>query len=119
VAAASDFQVPVKNNELPATGAKAGSSLAKFEVTDAILDDFKTFLRSKKVEFTDADLRGDLDFIRRRIKQEVFNSTLGLQEGFKVAIQGDNQVLKALEVMPEAKTLMATGRVTSASQPQK
>jgi len=119
VAAASDFQVPVKNNELPATGAKAGSSLAKFEVTDAILDDFKTFLRSKKVEFTDADLSGDLDFIRRRIKQEVFNSTLGLQEGFKVAIQGDNQVLKALEVMPEAKTLMATGRVTSASQPQK
>ena len=119
VAAASDFQVPVKNNELPATGAKAGSSLARFEVTDAILDDFKTFLRSKKVEFTDADLSGDLDFIRRRIKQEVFNSTLGLQEGFKVAIQGDNQVLKALEVMPEAKTLMATGRVTSASQPQK
>jgi carboxyl-terminal processing protease len=119
VAAASDFQVPVKNNELPAAGAKSGSNLAKFEVSDAILDDFKAFLRSKKVEFTDADLRDDLDFVKRRIKQEVFNSTLGLQEGFKVAIQGDNQVLKALEVMPEAKTLMATGRVTSASQPQK
>jgi carboxyl-terminal processing protease len=119
VAAASDFQVPVRNTELPATGAKAGSSLAKFEVSDAILDDFKAFLRSKKVEFTDADFHDDLDFIKRRVKQEVFNSTLGLQEGFKVAIQGDNQVLKALEVMPDAKTLMATGRVTSASQPQK
>jgi carboxyl-terminal processing protease len=118
VAAASDFQVPVKSAELPAAGAKS-SSLAKFEVTDAILDDFREFLRSKKVEFTDADFRDDLDFIKRRIKQEVFNSTLGLQEGFKVAIQGDNQVLKALEVMPDAKTLMATGRVTSASQPQK
>jgi carboxyl-terminal processing protease len=119
VAAASDFQVPVKSAELPTTGAKASSSLAKFEVTDALLDDFKEFLRSRKIEFTDADIRDDLDFIKRRIKQEVFNSTLGLQEGFKVAIQGDTQVLKALEVMPEAKTLMATGRVTSATPPQK
>ena len=119
VAAASDFQVPVKSAELPTTGAKASSSLAKFEVTDALLDDFKEFLRSRKIEFTDADIRDDLDFIKRRIKQEVFNSTLGLQEGFKVAIQGDTQVLKALEVMPEAKTLMATGRVISATPPQK
>jgi carboxyl-terminal processing protease len=119
VAAASDFQVPVKSAELPAAGAKAGSTLAKFEVTDAILDDFREYLRSRKVDFTDADFRDDIDFIKRRIKQEIFNSTLGLQEGFKVAIQGDTQVLKALEVMPEAKILMATGRVTSASQPQK
>jgi len=116
--AASDFQLPVRSAEVPATGTKESKSASQFEVTDAILNDFKEFLRFRKIDFTDADIQENLDFIRRRIKQEVFNSTLGLQEGFKVAIQGDTQVLKALEVMPEARTLMTTGRLATAAQTQ-
>ncbi len=112
VPAASDFQLPLNNEEVSTPATKASKSVPKFEVTDAILDDFKEFLRSKKLDFTDEDIRTNVDFIKRRIKQEVYTSSFGLQEGFKVAIQGDTQVLKALEVLPEAKSLMATGRVT-------
>ncbi len=118
VVAASDLGLPVKSAEVPAPGAKAIRNMAKFEVTDGILDDFKEALRSRKIEFTEADINDNVDFIKRRIKQEVFNSSLGLQEGFKVAVQGDTQVLKALEVMPEARALMATGRLTTAAQTQ-
>jgi hypothetical protein len=39
-----------------------------------------------------------------------------MQEGFKIAIQGDTQVVKALEALPEAKQLMTTGRLTPAAQ---
>ncbi len=118
VAAASDLGLPVKSAEIPAPGAKPIRNIAKFEVTDEILDDFKEALRSRKIEFTDADISDNVDFIKRRIKQEVFNSNLGLQEGFRVAVQGDTQVLKALEVMPEARALMATGRLPTAAQTQ-
>jgi carboxyl-terminal processing protease len=111
VPAASNFQLPLKNEEVSAPAAKPSRSAAKFEITDAILEDFKEFLRGRRLDFTEDDIRNNVDFVKRRIEQEVYTSSFGLQEGFKVAIQGDTQVLKALEVLPEAKLLMATGRV--------
>jgi carboxyl-terminal processing protease len=94
--------------------AKGPKVAAKLEITDAILDDFKEFLRSRNVEFTNEDIQTNLEFIKRRIKQEVYISNFGLQEGFKIGIQGDTQVLKALELMPEAKQLMTTGHFSAA-----
>ena len=116
--AGSNFQLPVKKDEVKRAAARddAASAIAKLEITDAILEDFKEFLRSRKVEFTGQDIKDNIDFIKRRIKQEIFTSAFGLQEGFRVAIQGDTQVQKALEVMPEAKTLMTTGRLTPVEQ---
>ena len=67
-------------------------------------------------EFTDSEIRENVEFIKRRIKQEVFTSSFGLQEGAKIRIQGDNQVSKALELLPEAKALMTTGHMSSAEQ---
>ncbi len=116
VPAASDFRLPVKSEEVASPAVKGSKSVPQFEITDAILEDFKDFLRSRHVDFTDEDIRNNVDFIKRRIKQEVFTSSFGLQEGFKVAVQGDTQVLKALEALPEAKLLMTTGRVTPAAQ---
>jgi len=80
------------------------------------MDDFKTFLRNRSVELTDEEIQSNVDFIKRRIKQEVYTSSFGMQEGFKIAIQGDTQVVKALEALPEAKVLMTTGRLTPAAQ---
>ena len=70
------------------------------------------------MELTDEEILGNVDFIKRRIKQEVYTSSFGLQEGFKIAVQGDSQVLKALEMIPEAKQLMISGKVTPAAQNQ-
>lgn len=91
-------------------------SIPNLEITDSILADFKTFLHGLNVDFTDEDFQKNVDFTKRRIRQDVFTSLFGLQEGFRVAIQGDTQVLKALEVMPEAKLLMTSGRTTPAAQ---
>lgn len=91
---------------------KNTKSVQGLEITDAILEDFKNFLREQKIEFTDEDILRNVDFIKRGIKQEAFMSLFGLQERFRVYIQGDNQVLKALEMMPEAKLLMTSGRIS-------
>jgi carboxyl-terminal processing protease len=106
-------QVPSAGNFQLQEQEKNPKSIPTLEITDSILQDFKSFLRERQVEFTDEDIQKNVDFIKRRIRQEVFTSLFGLQEGFKVAIQGDNQVLKALEVMPQAKLLLASGRTTS------
>lgn len=117
VPAASNFSLPVKNNEVKSSAQRVDSALAfKFEVTDPILDDFKEFLKEQKVEFTAQDITDNVDFIKRRIKQEVYNSAFGFEEGWRVAIQGDNQVMTGLEKLPEAKTLMTTGHLTAATQ---
>ena len=68
--------------------------------------------------FTEEDIIQSVDFIKRRIKEEVYNSSFGLQEGFKIGVQGDVQVLKALEVLPEAKLLMTSGRTEPAIKNQ-
>jgi hypothetical protein len=46
-----------------------------------------------------------LDWIKRKIKQEVFMSTFSQQEGFKVLLEADPQVQKAVEAIPEARAL--------------
>jgi carboxyl-terminal processing protease len=117
VPAASSFRLPVKNDEVRSSAPREdAASAAKIEITDAILEDFKEFLRGRKVEFSDQNIANNIDFIKRRIKQEILISSFGLQEGYKVAIQGDMQVQKALDMLPEAKTLMSTGRMSPAGQ---
>jgi len=109
-------QVPFASNfELNNQG-KNPKSIPNLDITDAILADFKSFLREKQVDFTEDDIQKNVDFVKRRIRQEVFTSNFGLQEGFRIAIQGDTQVLKALEVMPEAKLLMTSGRTSSSAE---
>jgi carboxyl-terminal processing protease len=110
VPAASNFQL--QNQE------KNPKSIPPLDINDAILADFKDFLRERQVDFTDEDIQKNVDFIKRRIRQEVFTSLFGLQEGKRIDVQGDTQVLKALEVMPEAKLLMTSGKTSSAAQSQ-
>jgi carboxyl-terminal processing protease len=95
---------------------KNTKSLPSLEITDSILSDFKNFISERQIEFTDEDIQKNVDFIKRRIRQEVFTARFGLQEGFRIAIQGDTQILKALEVMPEAKLLMTSSRMVPTAQ---
>ena len=108
---AKSFQLPIRNDETLAQRDKAPGAVANYEITEAILLDFKKFIRERNIEFSDEDIKNNVEFIKRRIRQEVFTSSFGIQEGFKIGIQGDTQVLKALEVMPEAKILMTSGRI--------
>jgi carboxyl-terminal processing protease len=109
-------QVPGAGNFQLQNQASNPKSVPNLEITDSILADFKSFLRELNVDFTDEDIQKNVDFVKRRIRQEVLTSLFGLQEGFRAAIQGDTQVQKALEMMPEAKLLMTSGQTTPAAQ---
>jgi carboxyl-terminal processing protease len=76
-----------------------------FEVDDAVLLDFRKFLDSEKVPFTEAEMIESNDWLRSNIKSEIFVDTFGQEEGLKVRAETDPDVIKALELLPQARLL--------------
>jgi carboxyl-terminal processing protease len=77
-----------------------------FVVDDAILQQFKAFLKSNQVDYTDADLNANLDWVKSNIKAELFTSQFGQLEGLKVRAQADPEISKATAFLPEALALV-------------
>jgi carboxyl-terminal processing protease len=77
----------------------------KFEADDEVVQEFRKFLDEEKVPFTEADLLANNDWVRSSIKSEIFVDAFGQEEGLKVKAETDPEVVKALELMPQAKQL--------------
>ena len=76
-----------------------------FEVDDAVMQQFKAFLKDNQVEYTDADIAGVNDWVKESIKSELFTSQFGQLEGLKVRAEWDPQIAKAINFLPEAQNL--------------
>ncbi len=76
-----------------------------FEVTDEMIGNFKRFLAREKIEFTEAEIEENLDYIRVGIKAEIFSYHFGLEERQKVLADRDDQLLRSLELFPLASQL--------------
>jgi carboxyl-terminal processing protease len=81
-----------------------------FEVDDAMMKSFRDYLAAHNVHYTEPEIAENLDWIKRKIKQEVFMSAFGQQEGFKVLLVADPQVEKAEEAIPQARALYQNAR---------
>src|SRR2546427_5153931 len=82
----------------------------KFEVDDVVLQDFRKFLDEEKIPYTESDLVENNDWLRSNIKTEIFVDAFGQEEGLKVRVETDPQVVKALELLPHAKQLADNAR---------
>jgi carboxyl-terminal processing protease len=97
-----------------------------FAITDSILTEFKIFLNSdpsNKVEYDEKDWNDNLEFTKREIQYEYVlafsgNEKTGLtmEDAQKVHLEGDAQVLKALEALPQARTLFQNARKAMAAK---
>ena len=76
-----------------------------FEADDNVMRAFREYLSKHTVRYTEPDMAESLDWIKRKIKQEVFMSVFNQQEGFKVLLEADPQVQKAVEAIPQARAL--------------
>jgi carboxyl-terminal processing protease len=81
-----------------------------FEVDDKVMKDFRDYLSKHNVRYTEPELAENLDWTKRKIKQEVFMSNYGTAEGFKVLLEADPQVQKAVEAVPQARALYENAR---------
>ena len=89
---------------------------SSFQVTDALLEQFKQHIQKRNVEFTDKDFQDNKDYLRRNIRYEIVYNRLGVAEATHGFLEGDPLVLKALEVMPEAKTIAEKARKSLAAK---
>lgn len=87
--------------------------MATVVIDDAIVEDFRQYLKGKGLSFTDKEMADNAEFIKRRIKEQVFISTFGAREAYKIAIEGDETVQKAIHLMPEAKVLLENSQKNS------
>lgn len=74
-------------------------------VDDALLGQFKDFLRQQKIDYTDKDFADNIDWVKAKIKSELFISQFGESTGDRVMTEWDPQIAKALTYMPEALAL--------------
>jgi carboxyl-terminal processing protease len=76
-----------------------------FDVDEAVLQDFRKFLDDEKIPYTEGELIENHDWLRSNIKSELFVDSFGQEEGLKVRAETDPEVMKALELLPQARAL--------------
>ena len=81
-----------------------------FEVSDQIVKEFRDYLAKHNIKYTEPDFAENQDWVKRKIKQEVFMSNYGTAEGFKVLLEADPQVEKAVDAIPQARALYENAR---------
>lgn len=77
-----------------------------WDVSEDVVAAFRAFLEREKIEFEEADFEANLDYMRRFIKREVYNSAYDIEEGQRVYYELDPDVQKAIEALPRAKRLL-------------
>jgi carboxyl-terminal processing protease len=81
-----------------------------FLVSDALLNEFKQHITKRGIQFAEKDFQENRDYVKRLIKYEVFYNRFGVSEASRVLLDGDPQVLKAIDLIPEARDLAMKAR---------
>jgi len=81
-----------------------------FAVDDGVIQDFRKFLDEEKIPFTEGELLENQEWLRSNIKSELFVDAYGQEEGLKVRAETDPDVMKALELLPQARALAENAR---------
>jgi len=81
-----------------------------FVVNDAVVAEFRKYLDKQKIKYSDADIQANINWLKWQIKREVFTSYFGLNDGYKVELQDDVQLEKAIDLIPQAKALYQNAR---------
>lgn len=89
--------------------AKAGAAPEEPVVDDSALDEFRKFLETRKVTFTEDEFRADRKLIALRVRAQVARLRLGAEAESRVLAEGDVQLQKALTLFDEAVRLRKAG----------
>jgi len=90
-----------------------------FQVTDAVLQEFRQYLAQEKIQVSEQELNQNMDFIKARIRPQLVEFIFGQTEASQIAIENDPLVEKAEQAMPQAIELLAKAKRYIASKGQK
>jgi carboxyl-terminal processing protease len=77
-----------------------------FEVNDEVREAFRAYLESRKLRFTDEQLKENRVMVDRLIEEEVLRQVFGEGAARQRSILWDPQVQRALELVPRAELLL-------------
>jgi carboxyl-terminal processing protease len=84
---------------------------------EVTLSRFRTWALEQKLTISDKDWEANLPAIEEQLSFEMQNVAFGVEAGFKILCEKDPVILKALEVMPEAETLLQKKQLLSRGTP--
>jgi carboxyl-terminal processing protease len=76
-----------------------------FKVDDAVMNEFKQFLTTMNIPFTEKDINDNADWLKINIKQALLTSQYGQLQGLRAHADWDPEIQKALTFLPEAQAL--------------
>jgi carboxyl-terminal processing protease len=92
-------------------GGRAEAKLPKGWDPDAgVINEFHEYLKKQDVTFTDADWNDNRAWIAQQLKREMYATGFSFEESQKVAIETDPEVAKAIDAIPQAKTLLDSSK---------
>ncbi len=105
----SDVHYQLDSEEqLNLTDEERRQRIEELAITEETLRLFEDFLREKEVVVTNEGLEENRPVITNRLMREVVLRLFGDEESFRIALEIDNQLQKAIQLLPEATALMQT-----------
>jgi carboxyl-terminal processing protease len=81
----------------------------EFMVSDRVFEAFRNYAVSEKANGLSAEnVSSQAEYARRRLREEIATANYSTEAGIQVLLESDPQVLKAVEVMPQAASMVAT-----------
>ena len=82
-----------------------------YPITDGVVEAFRNFVRtSAGAGLTAAQIDAELDFVKLRLRDEIITAAYGPDDGARILLDGDPQVLRAVDALPDAKRLAESVR---------
>lgn len=77
-----------------------------YPITDRVIEAFRSFLqRDPKERLNPSQIDEEMEFVKLRLRNEIITAAYAGDAGNRVLLDGDLQVMRAIEALPEAKRL--------------
>ncbi|MGH9378498.1 MAG: S41 family peptidase [Terriglobia bacterium] len=87
-----------------------------FIADDAVIQEFKGFLKKEKIDLSQKDFSDNLEFIKQQISEDILGATFGVLEADRLQVENSPEVKKAISEMPEAADLVTSAKRYMASR---
>jgi carboxyl-terminal processing protease len=77
-----------------------------WNVDEAQMEAFRSWLLKQKIEFTDTEFAKEHDMLRRRLQAEIYKTAFNLDESRNYALATDPEVEAAIAALPKSQALL-------------
>ena len=78
----------------------------EYQIGDKVLSAFKDFLRDhRQFKLDDSNVNKDADYVKRQIRYEMVTAAYGVETAYRVLLEPDLQMQKALAEIPKARIM--------------